>query len=134
MAHLPKWELFSENLLMKLVPFIHAYLHAKNESEISKKLAIKEYWSLICLEPFLTITWEPGCSQAFNFCRMLMNHKNFHSAQVPDKTNDMIFLKSPQTPFFESFFDHFWSFLPDGDFFQKICLSHITIYGSLTVC
>ena len=25
---------------------------------------------------------------------MLMNHKNFHFAQIPDKINDMIFLKS----------------------------------------
>ena len=33
-AHLPKLEFFSENLLMNLVPFIHAYLHAKNQSEI----------------------------------------------------------------------------------------------------
>ena len=31
-------------------------------------------------------------------------------------------------------FDHFWSFLPDGDFFQKIRLSHTAIYWSLTPC
>ena len=30
MANLPKWGFFSENLLMSLVSFIHAYLHAKN--------------------------------------------------------------------------------------------------------
>ena len=34
MAHFPKWEFFSENLLMSLVSFIHAYLHAKNKSQI----------------------------------------------------------------------------------------------------
>ena len=34
MAHFPKWEFFSENLLMGLVSFIHAYLHAKNQSHI----------------------------------------------------------------------------------------------------
>ena len=35
MAHLPKWEIFFSNkLLMNLLPFIHAYLHAKNQSEI----------------------------------------------------------------------------------------------------
>ena len=34
MAHFPKWEFFSENLLMSLVSFIHAYLHAKNQSQI----------------------------------------------------------------------------------------------------
>ena len=35
----PKWPIspnqdFSENLLMSLVSFIHAYLHAKNQSQI----------------------------------------------------------------------------------------------------
>ena len=29
-----KWEFFSENLLMNLVSFIHAYLHAKNQNQI----------------------------------------------------------------------------------------------------
>ena len=61
---------------------------------------------------------------------MLMNHKNFHFTQIPDKTN-VIFLKSPKTLFL-GHFDHFWSFMPDGDFSQKIWLTHITIYGSLT--
>ena len=40
MAHFPKWEFFSENLLMSLVSFIHAYLHAKNQSQI-----LIYYWS-----------------------------------------------------------------------------------------
>ena len=26
-----------------------------------------------------------------------MNHNNFQFTQIPDKTNDMIFLKSPET-------------------------------------
>ena len=34
MAHFPKWFFFSEKLLMSLVSFIHAYLHAKNQSQI----------------------------------------------------------------------------------------------------
>ena len=55
-----------------------------------------------------------------------MNHKNFDFTQIPDKINDMIFLKSPKT----MSLGHFLSFLPDGDFFQKIRLSHTTIYGS----
>ena len=91
---------------------------------------IKEYWNLIGQEPFLAITWEPDFSQACSFRRMLMNHKNFHFTQIPDKTNDVIFLKSPNT----MFWGHFWPFLPDGDFFQKIQLSHTTIYGLLTLC
>ena len=61
---------------------------------------------------------------------MLINHKNFHFKQIPEnKTNDVIFLKTPKT----MFLDHFWSFLPDEDFFQKNpALSHTTIYGLLT--
>ena len=34
MVHLPKWEFFSENLLIIIVPFIHTYLHAKNRCQI----------------------------------------------------------------------------------------------------
>ena len=30
----PQMRIFSENLLMSLVFFIHAYLHAKNQSQI----------------------------------------------------------------------------------------------------
>ena len=58
---------------------------------------IKEYWNLIGREPYLSLTWELDFSQACSFCRMLMNHKNFHFTQIPDKNNDMIFLKSPKT-------------------------------------
>ena len=28
---------------------------------------------------------------------MLINHRNFHFAKITDKTNDVIFLKSPET-------------------------------------
>ena len=34
MVHFPIWEFFSENLLICLVTFIHAYLHAKNQSQL----------------------------------------------------------------------------------------------------
>ena len=30
----PQMRIFSENLLMILVSFIHAYLHAKNQSQV----------------------------------------------------------------------------------------------------
>ena len=67
---------------------------------------------------------------------MLMNHKNFYFTQIPDKTNDVIFLKiskKVQKPCFGAIFDHFWSFLPDGDFSQKnLALSHAIIYGPPT--
>ena len=98
---------------------------------ISEIWTIKEYWNLIGREPFLAITWEPDISQACSFRRMLMNHKNFHFAQIPDKTNDVIFLKSPET----MFLGHFWSFLPDGDFSKKSgSVTHTTIYGPVTPC
>ena len=65
---------------------------------------------------------------------MLMNHKNFHFLQVPDKTDDVIFLKRPKTMFL-GHFDHFSSFLTDEGFFPKNpALSHTTIYESLTPC
>ena len=83
-------------------------------------LMIKEYWNPIGQEPFLAITWELDFSQACSFLRMLMNHNNFRFTQIPDKTNDMIFLKSPKT----MFLGHFRLFLPDVDFFQKIRLRH----------
>ena len=70
-------------------------------------MTIKEYWNLVDREPFLAITWEPDISQACSFRRMLMDHKNFHFTQIPDKTNDTIFLKNPKT----MFLGHFWPFL-----------------------
>ena len=60
---------------------------------ISEILTIKEYWNLTGQEQFSTITWEPDFSQVYSFRRMSMNHKNFHFTQIPDKTNDIIFLK-----------------------------------------
>ena len=32
-----------------------------------------------------------------------MNHKNFRFTQIPDKTNDAVFLKSPKTLFWDHF-------------------------------
>ena len=66
-------------------------------------LTIKEYWNLIGRQPFLAITWEPDFSQACRFRRMLMNHKNYHFTQIPDKINDVIFLKSSKTMFLGHF-------------------------------
>ena len=82
-------------------------------------MKVKEYWNLIGQEPFLAITWEPDFSQACSFCRMLMSHKNFHFTQIPDKTNNVIFLKSPKTLSW-GIFDHFWSFLTDDKFQKKL--------------
>ena len=51
-----------------------------------------------------------------------VNHKNFHFTQIPDKTNEVIFLKNPKT--MSLGLTIFWSFLSDGDFFQKMQLCH----------
>ena len=77
-------------------------------------MTIKEYSNLIGPEPFLAITWEPDFSQACSFCRMLMNHKIFHSTQIPEKTDYMIFLKKP--PVFGSFLTIFGQFCLIGIF------------------
>ena len=96
MAHFP-WDFFFFIKHVNEPWFFHSCLSTcQNQSEI---LAIKEYKNLIGWGPFLAITWEPDFSQACSFCIMLMNHKNFHFTQIPDKTNDVIFLKSPNTMF-----------------------------------
>ena len=83
-------------------------------------LMIREYQNVIGQEPFLAITWELDFSQACSFRRVLMNHNNFHSTQIPEKIYDMIFLKSLKT----MFLGHFRSFSANGNFFQKIRLCH----------
>ena len=95
---------------MSLVSFIHAYLYAKNQSQILfysitfyEILTIKEYRNLIDRDPFLAITSEPDFSQACSFHRMLMKQKNFHFTQMLDKTNDVIFSKSPKNLFLGHF-------------------------------
>ena len=117
--------IFSENLLISLVPFIQAYLHAKNQSQIQIKiksineiLMIKEYWNLIGWEPFLAITWEPDFSQACSFRRILMNHKNFPFTPIPDKINDLVFLKR-QKSVLGSFLTIFGHSCPMGSFSKK---------------
>ena len=90
---------------------------------------IKEYWNLIGREPFLSLTWELDFSQAWSFRRMLINHKNFDFTQIPDKDNDMIFLKSPKT----MFLGHFGPFLPNADVFQKIQLCHTQLYMAANI-
>ena len=111
----PKWpispnENFLENLLMSLfLSFMSIYMPQTKVryQSIGEILTIKEYWNLTGREPFSAITWEPNFSQACSFRRMLMNHNKFDFTQILDKTNDLIFLKSPKT----MFFGHFWQFL-----------------------
>ena len=133
-AYFPKSEFFFSKAVNKplflsfepiYVPKFKVWYSSTNEI-----LTIKEYWNLIGQEHFLVVTWEPDFSQACSFHRMLMNQKNFRFTQTPDKTKDMISLKSLKT----LFLGHFWSFLPGEDFFKKILLSHTTILGSLTPC
>ena len=80
---------------------------------ITELLTIKEYWNLIDRELFLSITWEPDFFQSCSFWRMLEDHNNFHFTLIPDKTNDLIFLKCPKN----LVFGPFWPFLTS--FFSK---------------
>ena len=78
--------------------------------------------------------WEPDFSQACSFGTILMTHNSFRFKQIPDKTNDVIFVKSSKT----LFLGYFWPFLlsfPQWGFFPKtLALSKPTIYGPLTPC
>ena len=80
MAHL------NENFFRKPVNkpcFFHSCLSTSQVRHYS--ITIKEYWNLIGWEWFMAITWEPDFSQVCSFCRMLMNHRNFHFTQIPYK-------------------------------------------------
>ena len=107
---------------------IHAYLHAK-KSDIN--LLVK-YLQLKNTEISLADS-HFGCNLRTRFfaSMQLMNHKNFNLTQIPDKTTDVIYLKSPKTMFWD-IFDHFWSFLSDGIFSKKSGCH--TIYGPLKPC
>ena len=67
------------------------------------------------------------------FRRMLMNDKNFCFTQLPDKTNDIVFLRSPKTLFWTGF-DHFWSFLPNGEFSKRYDSVTDNYIRTLTPC
>ena len=101
---------FSENLLMGLVSFVHAYLHAKNQSQIliywwnSDDLRILKYhW----LRAIFAFTWEVDFSQACSFLRMLMNHENFILHKFLAKLMTW-FSSKVQKPCFLAMFDHFY--------------------------
>ena len=75
--------------------FFHSCLSTCQKSKSDINLLVK-YWQLKNTE----------ISLAERLRRMLINHKNFHFTQIPDKTNNVIFLKSPKTMFW-AIFDHF---------------------------
>ena len=93
MAHFPKWEFFFRKPVNEPC-FFHSCLSTCQKSKSHTKLLVK-YWRLKNIEISLTeshfcLTWEPDFPQACSFRRMLMNHKNFHLTQIPDKTNDAL--------------------------------------------
>ena len=102
-------------------------------------MTIKECWNFIGWEPFFPITWEQDFSQICSFCRMLMNNKNVPFTQIPDKTNDIMFLKS-QKHFFEwpkKFLGHFRLFFvifAQWGFFPKcLAVTHNYIWAPNTI-
>ena len=132
----PQIWIFSENLSINLVFLIHAYLHAKIKVRykfICEILTIKEYWNLIGWEPFLAINWELDFFQACSFRRMLMNHKNAHFSQIPDKTNDVIFLESPKTLFWGQFWSFLVIFASWGFFPKNLAVTHNFILAPNTM-
>ena len=113
MADFPKWDFFQKTCYWALfLSFRPIYIPKIKDRyySYSEILTIKEYWNLIGWESFLAETWEPGFSQACSFCRMLMNQRKFHFTQIPDKTNDVTFLKSPLLTIFGIFAQ--WAFFP----------------------
>ena len=112
--------------------FFYSYLSRCKKSKSDINLFVK-YWQLkntaeisLAWRGFFVIIWEPDFSHACSFCRMLMNHKNFHLTWRD-------FLKKSKNHVFGSFLTIFRSFLPNGDFFQKNpALSHKIIYGPVT--
>ena len=103
--------------------FFHSCLSTCQKSKSDINLLVKYWWlkntEISLAESHFWLYFSQACS----FHRMLMNQKNFHFTQIPDKINDVIFLKSPK-PRFWATFAHFWSILPNGDFFKKIWLCH----------
>ena len=110
MAHFTKWEFFQKTCCWALF-FFHSCLSTCQKSKSDIDLLAK-YWRLQNTEISLAerhfwLTCEPDFPQACSFRRMLINQKNFPFIQIPDKHNDVIFLKSPKT----MFLGHFWQFL-----------------------
>ena len=79
MAHLPKWEFFCRKPVKNPCSF-HSCLSICQKSKSDIKLLMK-YWrlndTLIVLDLFSAITWEPDFFKACSFQRMFMNHMNF---------------------------------------------------------
>ena len=131
MAHLSKWEFFFFPPPRKSVN-THCSFHLclstcqKSKSDINLLMKywririLKSHWSSTILDYNLRTRFFPSMQFSQNF----KNHQNFRFTKIPDKTNDKIFLKSPKT----LFLGHFWSVLPDGDFFKKIRLCHTQMY------
>ena len=77
--------------------FIRKFAH--EPSNINDSRILQSHWPGTIFGSNLSTRFSQGCS----FRRMLMNHKNFRFTQMPDKSNDMIFLKSPKTLFLGHF-------------------------------
>ena len=97
--------------------FFHSRQSTCQKSKSDINLLLK-YWRLKNTEISLAEIWQADFSQACSFCRMLINHKNYYFTQIPDKTNDVIFLKSLKT-IFGPFLTIFGHFCPMGIFFIK---------------
>ena len=119
MVHFPKWEFFWKKLVNEPC-FFHSCLSTCQKSKLDINLLVK-YWWLKNTEISLAEShFSQDFSQAWRLCRMLINHKNFHFTQIPDKNKDMLFQNEFETA----------CVLRNAVFWYFG--SHTTIYGPLT--
>ena len=114
--------------------FFYSCLSTCQKSKSDINLSVKYWWfkntEISLAESHFCLYLRSRFFSSMQFSQDVNEPWELYFTQIPGKTNDMIFLKSPKT----MFFGHVWPFLPDRDFFQKIQLSHTTIYGPLTLC
>ena len=119
-AHFPKQQFFFRKPVNEPC-FFHPLLPTCQKSKSDINLLVK-YWQLKNIEVSLAERHF-----GYNFRnRFFPNTFVLHKFQTKLMT-DVIFIKSPKTLFW-AIFDHFWSFLSDRDFFQKIRLCHTQLY------
>ena len=91
--------------------FFYSCLPTSQKSKSDINLLVKYWWfkntEISLAESHFFLYLKTRFFPGMQLCRMLMNHKKFGITQIPHKTNDVIFLKSPKTMFW-TIFDHFY--------------------------
>ena len=106
----PKWSICpNENFFRKPVNepcFFHSCLSTCQKSKSDINLLVKYWWlkntEISLAESHFGYNLRTRFFTSIQFSQILMNHKNFHFTQIPDKTKGVI-LKT-------MLWGHFWSF------------------------